>query len=67
MLKDVPLCDPNISDIVTDATGTDVLNNISLSSPGVIITLDHLAQTYYYVFLQNGKKRIASGKLMMVR
>lgn len=67
MLKDVPLCDPNISDIATDATGTDVLNNISLSSPGAIITLDHLAQTYYYVFLQNGKKRIASGKLMMVR
>lgn len=67
LLQDVPLCDPNMAEVITDAMGVDVLNNITVDSAGAIITLDHLAQTYYYVFFQDGKRRISSGKLMLVR
>ena len=67
LFEDVPLCDPNAAKVVSDYSETDVLYDVDSSAEGVILTLELEKVIYYYAFFENRNRRIASGKLMIVR
>ncbi len=67
LLQDVPMCDPNAVNVTTDANGNELLTDVDINSPGAIITIEHFNTPMFYVFLQNEKKRIATGKIMLTR
>lgn len=67
VFADVPVSDPNTVLIVTDADGHDFLVDVTSPSEGAQITVDRYDGPLFYVFFQNGKTRIASGKFMLVR
>lgn len=64
-LRDVPVCNPNVATVVTGDKGQDIFADIDSVSDGAIITLDYTGKVFFYVFFQNEKNRIASGKVML--
>ncbi len=66
MIQDVEKTDPNKVDIGYNQYGEQVIYSVATDAPATIFTMPTAEQTYFYVFLQNGKK-ILSGKFMLIR
>lgn len=66
MIQDVEKTDPNKVDIGYNQYGEQVIYSVATDAPATIFTMPAAEQTYFYVFLQNGKK-ILSGKFMLIR
>lgn len=64
-LREVPVCNPNVATVVTGDKGQDIFADIDSTTDGAIITLDYTGKAFFYVFFQNEKNRIASGKVML--
>ena len=64
-VTDVPVCDPNVVDVVTDDKGLDLFADTDSYTDGAIITIEYTNKPFFYVFFQNEKKRIASGKVLL--
>lgn len=63
-MQDVPVCDPNLAAVVKDANSQDLLLNAAYTA-GTLLEVSRYEPTYY-AFFQNAKKRVASGKVMLV-
>lgn len=63
--RDVPVCDPNVATVVTGDKGQDIFADIASVTDGAVISLDYTGKVFFYVFFQNEKNRIASGKVML--
>ena len=65
LVEMIPVCDQNDAIIKVDANGREVLNDVVNESAGVRITLNPNT-LYFYTFFEDNKRRIASGKLVIV-
>lgn len=66
MFLNVPVCDPNKAQVVTDAQGRDLLADVTSITEGAVIDIDWYSTPLFYVFFQNEKTRITSGKFMLI-
>jgi hypothetical protein len=63
--SDVPASSQNDVVIITNAYGKEEL--IDVLSPLASFTLPTVNKCYFYVFFENGKRKVASGKLFFAR
>lgn len=59
----VPVANPNDTEIVEDSDQKEFLNDVASFNSGLIIDVLP-GQPYFYCFYYNGKKKLASGKIM---
>ena len=59
----VPVANPNDTEIVEDSDQKEFLNDVDGFNSGLIIDVLP-GQPYFYCFYYNGKKKLASGKIM---
>jgi hypothetical protein len=64
-LSDVPASSQN--DIVTIENAAGHTQLVDVLSPMTTFTLPTINKCYFYVFFENNKRRVASGKLFFVR
>lgn len=67
LMMDVPVCNPNAAQVVTDADGRDLLADVTSAAEGAVIDIHHYGIPLFYVFFQNEKRFVDSGKFMLVR
>ncbi len=64
-IQQLPACDPNDAIIQVNANGQECFVDVVLNEhSGTYITLNPNT-IYFYTFFENGKKRVASGKLVI--
>ncbi len=65
LVEMIPVCDQNDAIIKVDANGREVLNDVVNENSGVRVTLNPNT-LYFYTFFEGNKRRIASGKIVIV-
>ena len=64
-IKQIPLCDQNDAIITINANGQETLTDVADVRSGTILTLAPNT-IYFYAFLEDESRRVASGKLIIV-
>ncbi len=64
-MVDLPSANPNDVEIIQTATGEDKLNNVYSLSSGVVVEFNP-SEFYFYVFFEGTRRRIISGKLLLL-
>jgi len=64
-IQSLPTCDPNDAIMGVDANGQEYLVDVVSEQSGVTLSLD-MNTIYFYGFYENEKRRITSGKLVIV-
>ncbi len=67
LLEKVPTCDPNNISVTIDANGNELLTDVDINAPGTIITIDDYNTPFFYLFLQNESRKVATGKIMLTQ
>lgn len=65
-LREVPVCDPNKAAVVANDKNQDVFADVYSNTDGAILTVDYEGKVFFYVFFQNEKNYIDSGKIMLI-
>lgn len=64
MIKEIPICDPNSAFIVEEASNYNLFYNVDDYAQGAVFEVER-GEIYFYVFFENQKKKISSGKIQL--